>query len=80
MGQIASFSNVEQAIQTNAKLDAMMTSMALTQIDGLIGRTVTTADGEISGKVSSVRIITGVAVAVLEDGTQLLLSEGVEIS
>lgn len=80
MGQIASFSNVEQAIQTNAKLDAMITSMALTQVDGLIGRTVTTADGEISGKVSSVRIITGGAVAVLEDGTQLLLSEGVEIS
>ncbi|WP_072370943.1 flagellar hook assembly protein FlgD [Hyphomicrobium sp. NDB2Meth4] len=82
MGQIASFSNVEQAIQTNAKLDSLMTSMALNQIDGIIGRTVTatTDDGTISGKVESVRIISGGAVAILEDGTRLLLGEGVEIS
>lgn len=82
MGQIASFSNVEQAIQTNAKLDALMTSMALTQVDGIIGRTVTatTPEGEVSGKVTAVRIITGGAVAILEDGTSLLLSDGVKIS
>jgi flagellar basal-body rod modification protein FlgD len=82
MGQIASFSNVEQAIQTNAKLDSLMTSMALNQIDGIIGRTVTasTDDGQVTGKVASVRIISGGAVAILEDGTRLLLGEGVEIS
>lgn len=80
MGQLASFSNVEQGIQTNAKLDALMTSMALTQVDGMIGHTVTTADGSISGTITAVRIITGGAVAVLQDGTQLLLGEGVEIS
>jgi flagellar basal-body rod modification protein FlgD len=80
MGQIASFSNVEQAIQTNAKLDALITSMALSQVDGLIGRTLTTSDGSISGTVASVRIISGGAVAVLENGTQVQLGEGVEIS
>lgn len=82
MGQIASFSNVEQAIQTNAKLDAMMTQMALTQVDGIIGRTVsaTTPEGDVSGKVTAVRIVTGGAVAILEDGTNLLLSDGVQIS
>lgn len=80
MGQIASFSNVEQAIQTNAKLDALMTSMALSQVDGLIGHTVTSGDGSVSGKVASVRIVTGGAVAVLENGNELLLGEGVKIS
>ncbi len=80
MGQIASFSNVEQAIQTNAKLDALMTSMALSQVDGLIGHTVTSGDGSISGKVSSVRIISGGAVAILEDGKELFLGEGVKVS
>jgi flagellar basal-body rod modification protein FlgD len=82
MGQIASFSGVEQAIQTNAKLDSLMTSSALTQADGLIGRTVTatTDAGKVTGKVASVHIISGGAVAVLEDGTKLLLSDGVEIS
>jgi flagellar basal-body rod modification protein FlgD len=80
MGQIASFSNVEQVIQTNAKLDAMMTSSALSQVDGLIGRTVTSPDGSISGKVASVNIITGGAVAVLEDGSFVPLGAGVKIS
>jgi flagellar basal-body rod modification protein FlgD len=82
MGQIAQFSSVEQAIQTNAKLDTLMTSMALNQIDGIIGRTVTatTDEGTVSGKVASVRIVSGGAVAVLEDGTRLFLGEGVEIS
>lgn len=80
MGQIASFSNVEQAIQTNAKLDSMMTSMALTQVDGIIGHTVTSEDGTISGKVSSVRIINGGAVATLESGKELFLGAGIKIS
>jgi len=80
MGQIASFSNVEQAIQTNAKLDALMTSTALSQVDGIIGHTVTSADGSVAGKVTSVRIITGGAVAILENGSELLLGEGVEVT
>jgi flagellar basal-body rod modification protein FlgD len=80
MGQIASFSNVEQAIQANAKLDALMTSTALSQVDGLIGHTVTSGDGSVSGKVTSVRIITGGSVAILDNGQELLLGEGVQVS
>src|SRR5687767_4304809 len=59
ISQIASFSNVEQAVQANAKLDALMTSLALAQADGVIGRTVTSADGSVSGQVESVRIVSG---------------------
>jgi flagellar basal-body rod modification protein FlgD len=80
MGQIASFSSVEQAIQTNSKLDSLMTSMALTQSDGLIGHTVTSEDSSVSGKVAAVRIISGGSVAILEDGTQLPLGAGVQVS
>src|ERR1044072_6859247 len=80
MGQIASFSNVEQAIQANAKLDALMTSTALSQVAGLIGHTVTSGDGTISGKVTSVRIISGGSVAILDNGKELLLGEGVKVS
>jgi flagellar basal-body rod modification protein FlgD len=80
MGQIASFSNVEQAIQTNAKLDAMMTSMALSQVDGLIGHTVTSEEYGISGTVAAVRVVTGGAVAVLEDGSEVLMGAGVKVS
>lgn len=80
MGQIASFSNVEQSIQANAKLDALMTSTALSQVDGLIGHTITSGDGTVSGKVTSVRIISGGSVAILDNGKELLLGEGVKVS
>ncbi len=80
IAQLASFSNVEQAIKTNAKLDALMTSTALSQADDVIGRTLTSADGTISGTVASVRIVSGGAVAVLEDGRELPLEAGITVS
>ena len=80
ISQIASFSNVEQAMQTNAKLDALMTSFALAQADGVIGRTITSSDGAISGEVASVRIVSGGAVAVLTSGREVLLGAGVVIT
>ncbi len=80
MGQIASFSNVEQSIQANAKLESLMTGMALSQVDGIIGHMVTSGDGTVSGKVTSVRIINGGAVAMLDSGKELFLGAGVKIS
>lgn len=80
IAQLATFSNVEQAIKTNAKLDSLMTAFALSQADGVLGRTVTSADGTISGKIASMRIVEGGTVAILEDGTELPLGEGVTIS
>jgi len=80
MGQIASFSNVEQAIQTNAKLDALMTSMALSQGDSLIGRTLTTMEGDVTGTIMSVRIYSDATVAVLDSGAEVILGAGVIIA
>ena len=80
MSQIAAFSNVEQAVQTNAKLDALMTSFALAQADGVIGRTITSADGTVNGQVTAVRIVSGGAVAVLNTGREVLLGAGVIIT
>jgi flagellar basal-body rod modification protein FlgD len=80
VAQLASFSSVEQAIKTNNKLDTMMTSMALTQAEGFIGRTVTSADGSVQGTVASIRVITGGAVAVLDSGQELPLAAGVTVT
>ena len=44
--QLAQFSSVEQAVQTNTKLDQLLASSSLQQADGIIGRTVTSADGK----------------------------------
>ncbi len=79
MAQLASFSTVEQGIKMNTKLDSMITSLALTQADGLIGKTVTSSDGKISGVVDSVRIVSGGAVALLTNGKQLPLEAGITV-
>jgi flagellar basal-body rod modification protein FlgD len=80
IAQFAAFSTVEQAIQTNAKLDAMLTSFALSQADSVIGRTVTSADGGVTGEVVSLTITSDGPLATLADGSELLLGAGVTIS
>jgi flagellar basal-body rod modification protein FlgD len=80
MAQLASFSSVEQAMQTNAKLDAMLSSSALSQAESLIGRTITSADGLTSGKVLSVNVSSSGSTALLEDGKTLALGDGISVS
>ena len=45
LGQLASFSNVEQAIQTNSKLDTLLTTSSLTQAE-----TVDRPDRDVGGR------------------------------
>ena len=80
VSQLATFSTVEQSIKTNTKLDSLLTAFALAQADSVIGRTVISADGEVSGKVASVRIVEGGAVATLDNGKEVTLGSGVRIS
>jgi flagellar basal-body rod modification protein FlgD len=77
MSQLASFSSVEQQIQTNSKLDTMLTSSALSQAEALIGQTVTSADGKTSGTVASVTLsASGAVTATLSDGSTVSLNSG----
>ena len=77
MSQLASFSSVAQQIQTNSKLDTMLTSSALSQAESLIGQNVTSADGLTSGTVASVTLSTGGAVtATLSNGGTIALTTG----
>jgi len=80
MAQLATFSQVEQSMIGNSKLDALLASSSLSQIDSVIGRTVTSSDGTISGQVKSVRITNDGAVAKLADGKELLLGPGIVVS
>ena len=80
VAQLASFSNVEQAIKTNNKLDSLMVSQALGQVDGLIGKYVTSMDGKITGQVKEVHIYSNGTVVAFNDGRELLLDAGVKIS
>lgn len=76
MSQLASFSSVEQQIQTNSKLDTMLTSSALSQAEQLIGQTITGPDGT-SGQVSSVTLgSTGSVTANLNGGGTVTMASG----
>ncbi len=80
MSQLASFSNVEQAIRTNTKLDALLSSLTMTQATGIIGKTIASVDGSISGTVTGVRIYSDGAVAMLDTGIEVLLGPGITIT
>lgn len=83
MSQFAQLSSVEQAIQTNAKLDTLLSTSALSQAEGLIGRTATFTSGDgvnTTGKITAVHVIQGGAVATLDNGVQVQLGPGITIS
>jgi flagellar basal-body rod modification protein FlgD len=83
MSQFAQLSTVEQAMQTNAKLDALLSSQSLSQADGLIGKTVSFTDStgaSFSGKVVSVSINSDGSIATLENGTKVAVGPGLTIS
>ena len=79
VAQLATFSQVEQSVQTNTKLDQIMSSSALSQADAIIGRNITSADGKTSGTVASVTLASSGLIAVLQDGTQVPVGAGVSI-
>jgi flagellar basal-body rod modification protein FlgD len=80
VAQLAAFSQVEQSVQINTKLDQLLQSSTLAQADALIGRTVTSADGKITGKVAEVRLLSDGIVAVLEGGKEITMGPGVKIA
>jgi flagellar basal-body rod modification protein FlgD len=79
LAQLASFSAVEQGVNTNKKLDSMMTSMQLSQAHSLIGRTLTGTDGSLIGTIKSIEIGQAVSTAVLENGDRVVLTAGITI-
>ena len=83
MSQFDQLSTVEQAMQTNSKLDALLSSQSLSQANGLIGKTVSFTDStgaSFSGKVVSVSINSDGSIATLQDGTKVAVGPGLTIS
>jgi flagellar basal-body rod modification protein FlgD len=80
LAQLASFSQVEQTIQVNQRLEMLMQSSALSEANAVIGRTLTSADGNVSGVVSEVLIRADGITAILEGGEEIPVSAGVTIS
>jgi flagellar basal-body rod modification protein FlgD len=80
LSQLASFSNVEQAVQSNSKLDSLISMTQITQANGLIGKTATSADGLTSGVIKSVRVDSNGLTATLVNGASLNVASGITLS
>lgn len=78
VAQLATFSNVEQNVVTNQRLEALMTATAIGDAQGLIGRTLTSGDGT-SGVVTKVKLTDEGTVATLDTGGTILVGDGVTI-
>ena len=80
LAQLASFSAVEQSIKINAKLDNLMAVAAIGQADALIGKTITSADGKVTGVVKSIAVFADGYIAILRGGEKVILGPGIKIS
>ena len=79
VAQLATFSQVEQSVQMNTKLDSILQASALSQADAIIGHTITSADGKTTGTVSEVKLTASGLTAVLKDGGEVAVGPGVTV-
>jgi flagellar basal-body rod modification protein FlgD len=80
MSQLASFSNVEQSIKLNEKLESLLAVSSAGQAGMLLNKTVSTLQGDVSGIVKSVEMTPNGLFVVLEDGKRLSVNDGLRIS
>jgi flagellar basal-body rod modification protein FlgD len=80
MSQLASFSQVEQAIQTNTHLKSMLQAEALTRAGDIVGKYITSADDTVTGKIKEVQVYSDGVIALTEGGDKVLLQAGVVVS
>jgi flagellar basal-body rod modification protein FlgD len=79
VAQLATFSQVEQSVQINSKLDSILQASTFAQAGDLIGREIESVDGKIKGTVESVRLYSDGIMARLTDGQELPVTAGVII-
>jgi flagellar basal-body rod modification protein FlgD len=79
VSQLATVSEVGQAVQTNQNLASLLTATSLTQAESLIGKTITSSDGSASGQVTSVSVTSSGAVATLAGGRTVSLAQGATV-
>lgn len=79
IAQLATFSQVEQSIQTNSNLETLITGNALTNASSYIGKTITSADEKTSGVIASVRVYSDTMVATTTEGKDIPITVGVRV-
>jgi flagellar basal-body rod modification protein FlgD len=77
VSQLATVSQVGQAVQTNTTLSSMLTEASLTQAELAVGSTMTSTDGTVSGQIQSVNVdSSGNATGNTVNGGTITYSDG----
>lgn len=79
VSQLASLSGLEQSIKQTEKLEQLLSAAGLGQLSSLLGRTVVSADGQVSGTVTAARSTAQGIVATLTGGKELQIGPGVRV-
>ncbi|AOG11093.1 MULTISPECIES: flagellar hook assembly protein FlgD [unclassified Agrobacterium] len=79
ISQLATFSQVEQTIQTNSNLETLITGNALSNASSYIGKTITSADEKTTGVIASVRVYSDTMVATTAEGKEIPITVGVRV-
>ena len=80
LSQLASFSNVEQSIKLNGKLDNLLALSSAGQAASLVGKTISSLNSAVSGVAASIESGASGLVAILADGKRLSLADGFRVS
>jgi flagellar basal-body rod modification protein FlgD len=79
ISQLASFSQVEQQIQTNSHLETVLSNQMLAEAASYVGKDITSADGTISGTVKEVSVYSDGIVAITAAGDKVLVQPGISV-
>jgi flagellar basal-body rod modification protein FlgD len=77
--QLASFSQVQLSAETNSRLTNMLETLSIGQSAAVVGRGLIAEDGTDLGTVEAVRYTSQGLMALLVDGREVVLSQGVTI-
>ena len=80
VSQLATFSQVEQAVQQNKNLESLIKSQSLTQASSYIGKTMMSADEKVVGVVKEVQVYSDGLIALTKEGGKILIQPGITIT
>ncbi|MDE1991620.1 MAG: flagellar hook assembly protein FlgD [Rhizobiaceae bacterium] len=80
ISQLASFSQVEQQIQTNSHLETVLQNQWISQASDYIGKQILSADGTVSGTIKEVTVYSDGIIAETDAGDKVLLQAGVTVA
>ncbi|MDK4740531.1 flagellar hook assembly protein FlgD [Rhizobium sp. CNPSo 3464] len=80
ISQLASFSQVEQQIQTNSHLETVLQNQWISNASDYIGKEIMSADGTVTGTIKEVTVYSDGIIAETEDGDKVLLQAGVTVA